>query len=53
MISDITKPLREYVEKRVKYFNNMGIKTGIEVGKQSAYEDILEKIKKLEWKGTI
>ena len=53
MISDITKPLREYVEQKVNYFNSLGLKNDIEIGKQSAYDDILERIKKLEWNGKI
>ena len=53
MISDITKPLREYVEQKVNYFHSLGLKNDIEIGKQSAYDDILERIKKLEWNGKI
>lgn len=53
MISDITKPLREYVEQKVNYFHSLGLKNDFEIGKQSAYDDILERIKKLEWNGKI
>lgn len=52
-IGDIVKPLEEYVQKQVDYYSRMGLKTGIEVGKESAYNDILGKIKKLKFNGKV
>lgn len=52
-IDDVVKPLEEYVQKKVDYYSNTGLKTDIEFGKEVAYKDILEKIKKLGWSGKI
>ncbi len=52
-VDDVVKPLEEYVQKQVDYYSNIGLKTNIECGKSIAYNDILEKIKKLKWNGKI
>lgn len=52
-IEDIVRPLEEYVQKQVDYYSRMGLKTDIEFGKEVAYKDILEKIKKLKWNGKV
>jgi len=46
-ISDVVKPLEEYVQKQVDFYSSMGLKTDIEFGKEVAYKDILEKLKNL------
>lgn len=50
---DVIKPLKDYVQKQVDYYSNIGIKTQIEIGKETAYKDVLDKIKKFEWNGTV
>jgi len=52
-ISDVVRPLEEYVQKQVDYYSSTGLKTDIEFGKEVAYKDILEKIKKLKFNGKI
>lgn len=52
-LKDILTPIHDYIKKQVDYYQSMGLKNSVEIGKQAAYEDVLNKIKQFEFNGRI